>query len=166
METRHVVFSHGQESGPWGTKITALAAVAAAKGFATHSVDYRGIDDARARVAKLHADCATLPNAPILCGSSMGAYVTVAAAADLRALAVFLLAPALLLPGLPSLLDTALDCPVTLVQGWRDDVVRYEQTVQFAARHRYSLHVLNSDHRLSDCMPTLCCLFDHFLGTA
>ena len=30
---RHVVFSHGQESGPWGRKIAALADVARSEGY-------------------------------------------------------------------------------------------------------------------------------------
>ena len=50
---RHVVFSHGQESGPWGRKISALAEVARSEGYDTHSVDYRGIVEPRARIAKL-----------------------------------------------------------------------------------------------------------------
>ena len=51
--TRHVVFSHGKESGPWGSKIRALAAVATAAGWAVDSVDYQGMADPAARVAKL-----------------------------------------------------------------------------------------------------------------
>src|SRR2546430_13666602 len=35
---RHVVFSHGQESGPWGRKISALAEVARSEGYLAHSV--------------------------------------------------------------------------------------------------------------------------------
>src|SRR6266513_325464 len=31
--SRHVVFSHGQESGPWGRKISALAEVARSEGY-------------------------------------------------------------------------------------------------------------------------------------
>ncbi len=45
-----VVFSHGQESGPWGSKITAMAKVVAELGLAAESVDYRGIDDPGERV--------------------------------------------------------------------------------------------------------------------
>ena len=40
-----VVFSHGKESGPWGRKITAMAAWWAIWGSAVESVDYRGMDD-------------------------------------------------------------------------------------------------------------------------
>jgi hypothetical protein len=41
MASRHVVFSHGQESGPWGTKISAMAEVAKSEGWSVDSVDYR-----------------------------------------------------------------------------------------------------------------------------
>ena len=50
-----VVFSHGKESGPWGSKITAMADVARSLGMAVESVDYRGIADPAARVEKLVA---------------------------------------------------------------------------------------------------------------
>src|SRR6516165_7845907 len=60
VTSRHVVFSHGQEAGPWGRKITALAEVARAEGYDAHSVDYRGIDAPRARVARLVDFCKEL----------------------------------------------------------------------------------------------------------
>ena len=60
VTSRHVVFSHGQEAGPWGRKITALAEVARAEGYDAHSVDYRGIDEPRARVARLVEFCKEL----------------------------------------------------------------------------------------------------------
>jgi predicted alpha/beta hydrolase len=49
---RHVVFSHGQESGPWGRKISALAEVARSEGYDAHSVDYRGIVEENTSVAE------------------------------------------------------------------------------------------------------------------
>src|SRR5665213_561997 len=48
-----VVFSHGKESGPWGSKITAMAAAVRELGSAVESVDYRGLDDPALRVRKL-----------------------------------------------------------------------------------------------------------------
>ena len=48
-----VVFSHGRESGPWGSKITAMAAMVRTHGWAAESVDYRGLDDPSERVRKL-----------------------------------------------------------------------------------------------------------------
>ena len=40
-----ICFSHGQESGPWGTKIRAMAEVARSSGWLVESLDYQGIDD-------------------------------------------------------------------------------------------------------------------------
>ena len=54
-----VCFSHGQESGPWGTKIQALGEVARAVGHAVESLDYQGMDDPQARARKLIAWCRT-----------------------------------------------------------------------------------------------------------
>ena len=50
MARRHVIFSHGKESGPWGSKIAAMAEVARSEGFEADSVDYRGVDDPADRV--------------------------------------------------------------------------------------------------------------------
>jgi pimeloyl-ACP methyl ester carboxylesterase len=163
VRERYVVFSHGRESGPWGTKISTLAATAGNEGFEVESVDYRGIDDPRARVQKLVASCSQLGGDLVLCGSSLGAYVSVAAAAQLHSTGVFLLAPALTVPGLPPLRDPPLDCPATLVHGWRDDVVPVEQSMAFARRYGYPLHIVDDDHRLHSQMRVINFLFEYFL---
>src|SRR6185437_8240364 len=72
---RHVVFSHGKESGPWGRKISSLAEVARSEGYESHSVDYRGIDDPRQRVARLVEFSKELSGDLVLVGSSLGGYV-------------------------------------------------------------------------------------------
>ena len=92
---RYVVFSHGKDAGPWGVKITALAGNARSEGYEVESVDYRGIDDPRERVNKLVEYCKELKGDLVLCGSSLGGYVSVAAASLLHARGVFLMAPAL-----------------------------------------------------------------------
>ena len=73
-------FSHGQESGPWGTKITALAPLAEQAGWQVESLDYRDLADPAARIGRLRSWCEyqTLPI--VLAGSSMGAAVVAAAA--------------------------------------------------------------------------------------
>ena len=163
VTTRYVVFSHGQESGPWGRKITALAEVARSEGYEAHSVDYRGIDEPRARVAKLVDSCKELAGDLVLVGSSMGGYVSVASASLLHARGVFLMAPALYLEGLPELRPTVLDCPSAIVHGWRDDVVPVEHSVRFAQTYRSALHVLESDHRLHNQIRVIQYLFEYFL---
>jgi pimeloyl-ACP methyl ester carboxylesterase len=161
--TRHVVFSHGQESGPWGRKITALAEVARSEGYEPHSVDYRGIDAPRARVAALVDFCKELGGDLVLVGSSLGGYVSVASASLLHARGVFLMAPALYMAGLPELRPGGLDCPSAVVHGLNDDVVPYEHSVRFAQAHHASLHLLPSDHRLHNQIRVLQHLFEFFL---
>jgi predicted esterase YcpF (UPF0227 family) len=75
MASRHVVFSHGLESGPWGTKISAMSEVAKSEGWNVDSVDYRGVSDARDRVTRLLSFCRDLRGDLVLVGSSMGGYV-------------------------------------------------------------------------------------------
>ena len=60
MTERYVVFSHGKDSEPWGSKIAAMAEIAREEGFHVESVDYRGIDDPQARVTRLLAFCKDL----------------------------------------------------------------------------------------------------------
>ena len=160
---RHVVFSHGQESGPWGRKISALAEVGRAEGYDVHSVDYRGITEPRARVAKLVDFCKELAGDLVLVGSSMGGYVSVASASLLHARGVFLMAPALYLQGLPELRPTVLDCPASIVHGWRDEIVPYQHSVRFAEAHHAALHLLESDHRLHNQIRVIQYLFEYFL---
>lgn len=163
MSNRYVVFSHGKDGAPWGTKITALAATARGEGYEVESVDYRGIDSVEDRVSKLCDVCARLSGELVLVGSSLGGYVTLSAAATLHARGVFLLAPALYFPELPPLRPRILDCPATLVHGWRDDVVPYEQSVRFAREYGAQLHLLDSDHSLHDQLRFIKYLFEYFL---
>jgi pimeloyl-ACP methyl ester carboxylesterase len=160
---RHVVFSHGKESGPWGRKISALADVARSEGYEAHSVDYRGLEDPRQRAATLVEFCQELAGDLVLVGSSLGGYVAVASASMLHARGVFLMAPALYLQGLPELRHPALDCPAALVHGWRDEVVPYEHSVRFAQEHRAALHLLESDHNLHNQLRVIQYLFEYFL---
>jgi pimeloyl-ACP methyl ester carboxylesterase len=161
--TRHVVFSHGQESGPWGRKISALAEVARSEGYEAHSVDYRGIDLPRARVAKLVDFCKELAGDLVLVGSSIGGYVAVASGSLLHARGVFLMAPALYLEGLPELRAGLLDCPAAVVHGWRDEVVPYDHSIRFARAYRAALHLLDGDHRLHNQIRVIQHLFEYFL---
>ena len=160
---RHVVFSHGQASGPWGRKITALAEVARSEGYEAHSVDYRGIDAPRGRIARLAEYCKELSGDLVLVGSSLGGYVTVASASVLHARGIFLMAPALYFPDLPPLRAGIVDCPTTVVHGWRDEVVPFEHSVRFAQECRAALHLLDSDHNLHNQIRVIQNLLEYFL---
>ena len=56
----HIVFSHGKDGEPWGSKIKAMAEIARKYRLTVESVDYRGIDDPAARVARLLEVCRSL----------------------------------------------------------------------------------------------------------
>jgi predicted esterase len=163
VTSRHVVFSHGKESGPWGRKIAALADVARSEGYEAHSVDYRGLEEPRARVAKLVDFCKELSGDLVLVGSSLGGYVAVASASLLHARGIFLMAPALYVEGLPELRAGILDCSASIVHGWRDDVVPFEHSVRFAQTYKAALHLLESDHRLHNQLRVIQYLFEYFL---
>lgn len=160
---RHVVFSHGLASGPWGRKITALAEVVRSEGYEAHSVDYRGLDAPRERIARLADYCKDLTGDLVLVGSSLGGYVTVASASVLHARGIFLMAPALYFPELPPLRAGIVDCPAGVVHGWRDEVVPFAHSVRFAEHYRAALHLLDSDHNLHNQIRVIQNLFEYFL---
>jgi surfactin synthase thioesterase subunit len=159
-----VVFSHGKESGPWGAKITAMAAAVRGQ-WGVESVDYRGLDDPGARVVKLIETGANLARPLVLVGSSLGGHVAGSAARRLGARGLFLLAPAFYMAGYEEYTPQDVDCPTCLVHGWHDDIVPVENSIRWAREHRAALHALNSDHRLEDQIDAICTLLLAFLAT-
>ena len=145
-----VCFAHGQESGPWGSKILAMAQTARAAGWDVASLDYQGMADPLARAAKLVSHCRSLPAPPLLVGSSMGGFVALAAAAQVPVRGLFLLAPALYLPGYEEHLPAPPDCPTRIVHGWRDDVVPISGSLRWAEPTRAQCLLVDGDHRLTD----------------
>lgn len=144
-----VIFSHGQESGPWGTKIRAMAGRVKAMNCNADSIDYRGIADPSERVQKLLHECRSIDDTLVLVGSSMGGHVATAAAAELDAAGLFVLAPAFYMPGYEEQTPDPPSIPICIVHGWRDDVVPVANSIRFAQSCRAELHVLDSDHRLT-----------------
>jgi len=159
-----VVFSHGKESGPWGKKITAMAAAVRDLGLGVESVDYRGVDDPGARVDKLIAVAAEIPPPLVLVGSSMGGHVSAAAAPRVGPRGVFLLAPAFYMPGFEAYTPQDVPCPTAIVHGWHDAIVPVENSIRWAREHQSALHVLDSDHRLEDRIEAICALLRQFLA--
>jgi len=158
-----VVFSHGQATAPWGEKITAMAAVVRDLGLSAESVDYQGIDDPQARVQTLLGFARPFAGRLVLAGSSLGGHVSAAAARTLSARGLFLLAPAFFMPGFEEFTPRDVGCPTVIVHGWRDDVVPINHSVRWAQEHRAALHVLDSDHRLQDQLPSICLYLRAFL---
>ncbi|MFZ8885871.1 MAG: alpha/beta hydrolase [Steroidobacteraceae bacterium] len=163
MPRRYVIFSHGKESGPWGSKISAMADLARTEGYEADSVDYRGIDDPEVRVTRLLSFCRDLQGDLVLVGSSMGGHVATKASSLLRARGLFLLAPAFYMPGLEHLTPTPHDCPITIVHGWSDEVVPHENSIRFAREHGATLHLIDADHRMQEQIALINYLFEYFL---
>ena len=158
-----VLFSHGKESGPWGAKITAMAAVVRDLGGLAESVDYRGMDEPAARVVKLVEAAAVVSGPVVLVGSSLGGHVAGAAAGKIKPRGVFLLAPAFYMPGFEAYTPQEVPCPIAIVHGWHDDIVPVANSVRWAQEHSAALHVLDSDHRLEDQIDAICRLLGAFL---
>jgi pimeloyl-ACP methyl ester carboxylesterase len=143
-----VIFSHGQESGPWGTKIQSMADNVRALGCEADSIDYQGMADPAERVKKLIASCEHINDPIVLVGSSMGGHVATAAAVRIGAVGLFVLAPAYYMPGYEDLTPGAPDIPVAIVHGWHDDIVPVENSIRYARKCSATLHIVDGDHRL------------------
>ena len=158
-----VVFSHGKESGPWGSKITSMAAMVRDLGWEAESVDYRGIDDPAVRVRRLIDFAKGLEGPLVLVGSSMGGHVSAAAAKLVDPKGLFLLAPAFYMAGYEQYTPQDVACPTVIVHGWHDDIVPVENSIRWAREHRSTLHILDSNHRLEDGIDAICLLLRGFL---
>jgi len=158
-----VIFAHGKESGPWGSKITAMAEVVRGLTLEVESVDYRGLDDPADRVRKLIGVCGGFKEPVVLVGSSMGGHVSAAAAAQVQPRGLFLLAPAFYMAGYEEYTPQHVACPTVIVHGWHDAIVPVENSIRWAREHRATLHLLDSDHRLEDQIPAICTLLREFL---
>lgn len=159
-----VVFSHGQESGPWGSKITAMAAVARELGWQATSIDYQGMADPGDRTDKLVDACRSFDAPLVLVGSSMGGHVATAAASTVSAAGLFVLAPAYFMPGFESLTPLPPSIPIEIVHGWHDDVVPVENSIRFAKSASATLHLLDGDHRLTANIAAINALLGEFLN--
>jgi len=144
-----VVFSHGQESGPWGTKINAMAEAVRAIGCTADSVDYQGIVDPGKRVEKLIDYCESIDESCILVGSSMGGHVATAAADKVSAAGLFVLAPAFYMPEFEALTPAAPSMPMAIVHGWDDEIVPVESSIRYASECKATLHLVDGGHRLT-----------------
>jgi predicted esterase len=141
-----VIFSHGQDGEPWGAKIVALAECARRSGYRAESLDYRGMTPAE-RVQKLlefGGDFSHL----VLVGSSLGGHVAAAASITLKARGLFLIAPAFYMPGFEQHTPKPHGCPISIVHGWRDEVVPVTNSIRYAREHHATLQIMDADHRM------------------
>lgn len=152
--TLHIVFSHGKESGPWGSKITLMAEQAKLYGQ-IHSINYQDLSSPDDRAERLVEHLGSLNGDIILVGSSMGGYVSVVASSKVNIAGLMLLAPAFYLPGY-AVREPVTPCQnVSIVHGWDDDIVPYENSVRFALKHKAELKLVDDGHRLANSQKVL-----------
>ena len=164
MQTFTVIFAHGRESGPWGTKIRALARVAERLGCRVISRDDRDIRDPELRVASLIDATRSIDGPIVLVGSSMGGYVVTVASQAVRPTGLFLMAPAFGLSGYAVQVPKPACRELTVVRGWEDDVVPSGAVLDFARTHKAMLHMLPAGHALLEQVDWLSRIFELFLG--
>jgi predicted esterase YcpF (UPF0227 family) len=158
-----VIFAHGKESGPWGTKITMLAEIARELGCEVKSINFTEISDPDIRVDILKTFLGELRKPFVLVGSSMGAYVVTVASTTYQPKAMLLLAPAVYLPGYAEQNPTPLAKHTVVVHGWHDQVVPVENVLHFCRQHAIELHLLPDGHQLINCQSQLKLLFRKML---
>lgn len=162
MSEPAIVFSHGLDGTPWGTKIMTMAEVARRYRLQVESVDYVNLDTG-ARIQRLLEVCQELSGPFILVGSSLGGHVAATVSTRVATRGLYLLAPAFFMPGFEQYTPEPADCPVTIVHGWHDDVVPVDNSIRFARQYSCNLHILDGDHRLHDNVDEVCELLDGFL---
>lgn len=152
----HVILSHGSDSGPDATKVSALARVAEALGWSTLRPDYRADDTAGyagsvpLRVARLIDAMRHAPRPLVLAGSSMGAFVSGLASIELECDGLFLVALPTTIPECPSRFDLRPGIETMLVHGYRDELCPADAALAFASARGIPALMLDGDHRLSN----------------
>lgn len=160
-----VIFSHGQESGPWGTKIRAMAEMVRGMGCEADSIDYQGIADPTERVEKCVRECTAIEDQLVLVGSSMGGHVATAAAGRVGAAGLFVLAPAWYMEGHEDLTPDPPPVPICIVHGWHDDIVPVDNSIRYARACSATLHLVDGDHRLTANIEEIKDYLGRFLRT-
>lgn len=159
-----IIYNHGKDSIPWGEKPLALAEAAKKRGFEFVSPDYQASNNPEWRVKQLKAMDLSAYSSIVLVGSSMGAYVATVAAELIKPVGLFLIAPALYLPGYACSEFQPHTQNIEVFHGWQDDVVPPENVWRFCQTHRATLHMLDADHRLLSVLPLMTTAFERFLS--
>ena len=148
-----IILSHGLESGPQATKVSALARVAEELGWASIRPDYRDLDASRELEAITARTARCIEAAPktgrvIFAGSSMGAFISGFASTQRECEALFLMALPVGIEGY-AFDYTAAPVPTVLVHGWRDELCPVNAVIEFARERNDTLHLVDDDHRLT-----------------
>ena len=154
----HCILSHGFESGPDATKVTALADVAQRLGWSHERPDYTDLDarrdvselgDVSARLQRLLelTRTAAARGPVVLAGSSLGAYISGLVSLQVPTKGLFLMAPPVRMGAAPAL--DAARVPTSIIHGWSDELIPASEVVDWAQSRGSRLLLVDDDHRLS-----------------
>lgn len=154
----HCILSHGFESGPDATKVTALAEVAEQLGWTHERPDYTDLDarreiselgDVPTRVQRLHALAreAAGRGPLVLAGSSLGAWISGQISLQVPVVGLFLMAPPVSMGPAPAL--DAARVPMSIIHGWDDELIPAQQVIDWAHPRRARVLMVDDSHRLS-----------------
>ena len=141
-----------------------LAELAKSKGCEVDSIDYTDlVDEPDARVARLVGLLKEEEGPVILVGSSMGGYVSLVASESQTVAGLFLLAPALQMPGYEKQHYRSKAKRIEIVHGWSDDICDPQHSIDYAKAAGAELHLIEGDHRLNSSLDEVLILFAGFL---
>jgi predicted alpha/beta-hydrolase family hydrolase len=167
------LLSHGFESGPDATKVSALARVAERAGWRALRPDYTDLDarhdigplgDVAARLERLRllAREAAAAGPLVLAGSSLGAWISARASLEVPVAALLLMAPPVRLDPAPPLDAAAV--PTAIIHGWDDELIPAADVVAWAASRRARLLLVDDSHRLAASVEASARLFAELLA--
>ncbi|MGH8089054.1 MAG: hypothetical protein ACREPC_12360, partial [Stenotrophomonas sp.] len=153
------ILSHGFESCPDATKVTALAEVAQRLGWTHERPDYTDLDalrevssvgDVRARLQRLveHAAAAAARGPVVLAGSSLGAYISAIASLQVPVRGLFLMVPPTRIGPMPAL--DAAPVPTSVVHAWHDELIPAADVIAWAQARSARLLLVDDGHRLNN----------------
>ncbi|WP_411850494.1 hypothetical protein ACLB90_16595 [Stenotrophomonas sp. LGBM10] len=172
MSRGHCILSHGFESGPDATKVTALAEVAQRLGWTHERPDYTDLDamravssvgDVRARLQRLVglATAAAARGPVVLAGSSLGAYISAIASLQVPTRGLFLMVPPTTMGPMP-VLDAA-PVPTSVVHAWHDELIPPAQVIAWAQARSARLLLVDDGHRLNNHVEVSARAFEDLL---
>jgi pimeloyl-ACP methyl ester carboxylesterase len=153
MSKGHVILSHGLNSSPAATKVTAMAAMAESLGWTTERPDFSDLD-ASGDILKLHERLERLlqraraVDGPlVLAGSSMGAFISALASLQVDCIGLHLLVPPPRLQGFPLELEAA-KVPIEIIHAWNDELIPAADVIAWAQARHARLILVPDGHRL------------------
>ncbi|MEX2498533.1 MAG: YqiA/YcfP family alpha/beta fold hydrolase [Wenzhouxiangellaceae bacterium] len=169
MTTPTVIFSHGHESSPQSRKIQVLRPIAEQAGFTAEAIDYTDLrDEPVARRDRLIGRIDEIDRPVVLAGSSLGGWVSMAAAEQTPVAGLWLMAPALFMEDrvdggeIPDAYAPRTG-HIMVVHGWHDDIIPWHNSLKFAEASGATLHLLADGHRLENSLISMERLFAEFL---